>query len=46
MGVGAGCQAQIGYAVLQALVDPSQVSDALGLMMLGIMQYRPKLYRD
>ncbi|KAL8897231.1 MAG: hypothetical protein Q9192_002685 [Flavoplaca navasiana] len=35
MGVGAGCQAQTGYAVLQALVDPSRVSDALGFMMLG-----------
>ena len=36
MGVGAGCQAQTGYAVLQALVDPSLVSDALGFMMLGM----------
>ncbi|KAL8776860.1 MAG: hypothetical protein Q9194_002889 [Teloschistes cf. exilis] len=35
MGVGAGCQAQTGYAVLQALVDPSRVSDALGFMMLA-----------
>ncbi|CAL8585088.1 hypothetical protein XPA_010666 [Xanthoria parietina] len=35
MGVRAGCQAQTGYAVLQALVDPSRVSDALGFMMLA-----------
>lgn len=38
MGVGAGCQAQTGYAVLQALVDASQVSQALGFMMLGNVQ--------
>ncbi|KAI4243442.1 MAG: hypothetical protein L6R40_003444 [Gallowayella cf. fulva] len=35
MGIGAGCQAQTGYAVLQALVDPTQVSEALGFMMLA-----------
>ncbi|KAL9005110.1 MAG: hypothetical protein Q9188_002098 [Gyalolechia gomerana] len=35
MGIGGGCQAQTGYAVLQALIDPSQVSQALGFMMLG-----------
>lgn len=45
MGVGAGCQAQTGYAVLQALVEPSRVSDAQGLMMLGIPQYLLKLHR-
>lgn len=31
MGIGGGCQAQTGYAVLQALIDPSQVSQALGI---------------
>lgn len=40
MGVGAGCQAQTGYAVLQALIDPSKVSQALGFMMLGMSTTR------
>lgn len=43
MGIGAGCQAQTGYAVLQALVDPTQVSEALGFMMLGMVQGSSRL---
>ena len=35
LGVGAGCQAQTGYAVMQAIVDRSQVSQAISFKLLG-----------
>lgn len=35
IGVGAGCQAQTGYAVMQAIVDPLQVFQAISFMLLG-----------
>ena len=35
LGVGAGCQAQTGYAVMQAMVDRSQISQAISFMLLG-----------
>lgn len=35
LGIGAGCQAQTGYAVMQSLVDPLQVSQAISFMLLG-----------
>ncbi|KAL8695938.1 MAG: hypothetical protein Q9201_007895 [Fulgogasparrea decipioides] len=35
LGIGAGCQAQTGYAVMQAIVDPTQVSQAISFMLLA-----------
>ena len=35
VGVGAGCYAQAGYAVIQAVVDPSMMAYGIAYMMLG-----------
>lgn len=37
LGIGAGCQAQTGFSVMQAIVDPSQVSQAITYMLLGLV---------
>lgn len=41
IGVGAGCYIVAGFSVIQSLVAPSNIANAVGVMAIGKLHLRP-----